>query len=118
MARRSISRKSASKALILSERLEPRRLLCGVVSTVGGELRVDEGAAFVSFVDEDPAPKQSAPSVGSATITWTNRGSSTNDSDNFNSVFGANANTARNVIDQAILNWSRVISDYVRSDGT
>jgi len=47
-----------------------------------------------------------------STISWTNRGSAANDSDGFNSVFGANSEVARNVIDSALLSWQSVIASF------
>jgi Ca2+-binding RTX toxin-like protein len=42
-------------------------------------------------------------------ITWTNRG---DDSDNFDTVFGGAADTARGVVDSAIAEWNRVVTGY------
>lgn len=47
-----------------------------------------------------------------STITWVNRGNALSDSDNFASVFGAQAETARRVVDAAINAWERVITDF------
>jgi hypothetical protein len=44
-----------------------------------------------------------------STINWTNRGQA---SDNFATVFGSNAGTARSVVDTAILEWENVISNF------
>jgi hypothetical protein len=54
-----------------------------------------------------------------STIKWVNRGSSTpaNDSDKFNQVFGANADTARAVVDAAIRSWQNVIVNFNQSGG-
>ena len=46
-------------------------------------------------------------------ITWTNRG---DDSDNFEAVFGAAAETARGVVDSAIAEWNRVVTGYQGED--
>src|SRR5947207_2229769 len=51
-------------------------------------------------------------------IVWTNRGSATNDSDQFNAVFGANANQARLVADAAFAAWGRVVSNLNLSNGS
>jgi Ca2+-binding RTX toxin-like protein len=53
-----------------------------------------------------------------STILWANRGSASSDTDGFNAVYGANAATARAVVDAAILAWQNVISDFHFSDGT
>ncbi len=46
-------------------------------------------------------------------ITWTNRGASSGaNNDNFISVFGANAATARSVVDAAITSWARLINNF------
>ncbi|MBC8107558.1 MAG: hypothetical protein H7Z14_13280 [Anaerolineae bacterium] len=50
-----------------------------------------------------------------STINWMNRGLVT---DRFSEVFGAQANLARGVIDEAIARWERVITDFNYSDGT
>src|SRR5262249_13948070 len=49
-------------------------------------------------------------------ILWTNRGSATADSDGFNAVFGANAATARRIVDAAIASWEGVIDNFNYSD--
>ena len=46
-------------------------------------------------------------------ITWTNRG---DDSDHFDEVFGAAADTARGVVDSAIAEWNRVVTGYHGND--
>ena len=53
-----------------------------------------------------------------STITWSNRGSATNDSDRFNAVFGTLANQARAVVDADIAYWQRVITNFNYSNGT
>jgi hypothetical protein len=49
-----------------------------------------------------------------STITWTNRGQS---SDHFDDVFGANAPVARSVVDTAIKEWSDVIANFNQAGG-
>jgi hypothetical protein len=53
---------------------------------------------------------------------WTNRATSTSagpgDTDNFGATFGTSAPAARAVVDQALGDWSRVITSFNRSDGT
>jgi hypothetical protein len=55
-------------------------------------------------------------------LVWTNRASTTTggagDSDGFGGVFGTSAPAARNVVAAALSDWSRVITDFRRSDGT
>jgi hypothetical protein len=43
---------------------------------------------------------------------WTNRGSAFSDTDSFNAVFGANADTARAVVDAAIQDWEGIIQNF------
>src|SRR5262249_61473208 len=47
-----------------------------------------------------------------STISWTNRGSPTNDSDGFNDVFHSGAETARRVVDAALASWARAITNF------
>lgn len=84
--------------------LEPRRLLCALPHGQQVEELTFEGNA--------------AASSGPADIVWTNRGSPTNDVDRFNSVFGANAENARRVIDAVIAHFERMIGSFNYSDGS
>ena len=86
--------------------LEPRRLLCSLPHT--GDAHVQE-----LFFDGDAAV-----SSGPADIVWTNRGSPTIDTDRFNSVFGANAENARRVIDAVIAHFERMVGSFNYSDGS
>src|SRR5262245_14820262 len=45
-------------------------------------------------------------------IVWFNRGSAGSDSDNFNAYYGANADRARAIVDQAIHDWETVIDNF------
>lgn len=47
-----------------------------------------------------------------ANIVWTNRGSTSSDSDGFNSRFGAAAETARAVVDAVIVAYERMIGSF------
>jgi hypothetical protein len=49
---------------------------------------------------------------------WTNRGSDTSDTDHFNAVFGANAGTARAVIDAALRDWENIIVAFNYANGS
>src|SRR5215831_4552857 len=51
-----------------------------------------------------------------STILWTNRGSSSNDSDGFNAVFGSSADIARSDVDAAIADWQNTIASFNYSD--
>lgn len=49
-----------------------------------------------------------------STITWTNRGNALNDTDLFNETFGANATSARLVVDAVLQQWEDIIVDWNR----
>src|SRR5688572_16301569 len=83
------------------EMLESRRLLCLAYE-------VDEPAST------DVPPGYAAPDGGGADIIWVNRGQA---SDGF-SVFGAQAETARQVIDEVIFAFERMIGDFNYSNGS
>jgi hypothetical protein len=53
-----------------------------------------------------------------STIVWANRGGAASDTDNLNAVFGANAATARAVVDAAIQAWETVIVSFNFADGS
>jgi len=53
-----------------------------------------------------------------STITWTNIGSTSNDTDGFTRVFGNLDNQARGVINADIAYWQRTISNFNYADGT
>lgn len=99
---------AARTASLTIDRLEPRRLFCS--------LGHDAAAAHVQEAFFDGAVAQSA--VGPADIVWTNRGTSANDSDRFNSVFGAAAEQARGVIDTLITHFERMIGSFNYADGS
>lgn len=116
----SLRRRSRSESLnrairVACESLERRTLLCGYVELINGVPHVHPGSVSVEYVDDDPPALGGGPE--NALINWTNRGSSTSDTDNFNALFGANAATARSVVDQAISNWTRVIDHFNQSGG-
>jgi hypothetical protein len=74
----------------------------------------EELAAFQKTekrIDVKSGPESTGPEA--APIVWVNRGvTSGTSNDRFNDVFGANANTARAVMDAAINMWSRVIGSF------
>lgn len=91
------------------EQLEPRRLLCALPHEY-----LDPAPVFDPRIER----KVSADARGSGdavSIVWTNRGTV---GDGFASTFGANAATARNVIDRVLLDWSNAITSWNRADGT
>jgi hypothetical protein len=47
-----------------------------------------------------------------STILWTNEGTSTNDSDNFNATYGTNAAAARLIVETAISRWATIIENF------
>src|SRR5687768_11345265 len=53
-----------------------------------------------------------------STISWTNRGTMANDTDGFNSVFGANSEWARGVVRAALDAWQQRILFFNYSNGT
>src|SRR5439155_1260684 len=75
------------------ERLEARRMFCdggdGDENLFLPPVEVGQGIPPAGTITVAPAT--------AATIVWTNRGSSSSDTDRFNSVFGANADLARGV---------------------
>src|SRR5688572_26023633 len=54
-----------------------------------------------------------------STINWTDKGSGPGvlDTDNFNAIYGANANLARNIVQRAIDDWERAIVDFNYAGG-
>jgi hypothetical protein len=54
-----------------------------------------------------------------SSINWINKGTGpgVNDTDSFNALFGANATTARNIVQRAIDDWEDVIVDFNGSGG-
>jgi hypothetical protein len=53
-----------------------------------------------------------------STIAWTNRGNAYADTDSFNAVFGANAPTARAVVDAVLQLWQNTITSFNYADGS
>lgn len=91
------------------EQLEPRRLLCALPHELLGP---------APTFDPQIERKASADARGSGdaiSIVWTNRGTL---GDGFTSTFGANAATARSVVDRVLLDWSNAITSWNRADGT
>jgi hypothetical protein len=69
--------------------------------------RVSARARYVQLSIEDLEERNLM-----STILWTNRGNGWSDTDGFNAVFGANADTARAVVDAAILDWESIIQSF------
>lgn len=92
--------------------LEGRRMLCSL--THEPNQHVDE-----QFFNGDPVQEG-----GAANIVWTNRGGlaanggNGTDNDRFGSVFGANAENARLVIDAVIRHFERMVGSFNYSDGS
>ncbi len=99
----------------LCEELEDRRLLCGL----SHEFLIEPPQWSDSFERQFVASGETEPGGGGGPeavgIVWTNRGQT---SDNFNATFGNSANAARAVVDAAIDDWERVITNWNRDDGT
>ena len=47
-----------------------------------------------------------------ASIVWTNRGSTGDDADQFEAIYGSSASTARGIVSQAIADWSNLVSSF------
>src|SRR5829696_1656911 len=130
-ARRAGRSVRQSSQVVCNEPLEPRLLLCGLNHVVITEaqmaqLRAGAPTSATSMMFGEPlsggaaGPVFAAPAAASVApaasqfpeIRWINRGSSSNDSDGFNSVYGASAPIARRVIDGALISWERVFRDF------
>ncbi|MCS7034671.1 MAG: hypothetical protein NZ561_11875, partial [Phycisphaerae bacterium] len=97
------------------EMMERRRLLCGLPHDL-----LPAAPEFDWGIEAAEAARLAAENPGeggpeAVSIVWTNRGQIT---DNFAAVFGTMANQARAVVDAAIDDWERVITNWNRSDGT
>ena len=99
----------------LCEALEDRRLLCGL----SHDFLIDPPQWSDATEQQYAAAGEGEPGGGggpeAVAIVWTNRGQA---SDNFNATFGNSANAARAVVDAAIDDWERVITNWNRDDGT
>lgn len=111
--------------------LEPRRLLCinphantlSEINPLGGTSHVPSLHGFnTPVVEEIPGfvPTKEVPYLNStsesstpANIVWTNRGITSGSSDDrFDDIFGAQAETARRVVDQVIIDFERMIGSF------
>ena len=106
---RSNRRDLADAARCALESLEQRTLLCALPHRHDDpiELRPD-----LVGVTHQPGGGGGGPDGGVADIVWENRGN-----DDFE-TFGANANLARAVVDQVILDWEAAIASFNYSDGS
>ncbi|CAN5488325.1 hypothetical protein BH09PLA1_BH09PLA1_02220 [soil metagenome] len=105
-ARASKSRKVFAAAI---DRLEPRRLLCGIPH----QPIIDPPVWSDAIEQQYTSAHRGGPEAVS--IVWSNRGQA---SDNFASTFGTSANAGRLVVDAALRHWERVITNFNRSDGS
>ncbi len=121
-------RSSLSRAI---DALEPRRMLCinphantlSEINPLGGTSHVPSLHGFnTPVVEEIPGfvPTKEVPYLNSnsenstpANIVWTNRGViSGSGDDRFDDIFGAEAETARRVVDQVIIDFERMIGSF------
>jgi hypothetical protein len=118
-------------AKVPAEALEQRRMLCLTpAGGAAGEIDLLGGSAHVkSLHDPDRpvveklpgfVPTKDVPYLSGSTrnpspadIVWVNRGVTTGtNSDRFADIFGAQAETARRVVDQAIIDFERMIGSF------
>jgi hypothetical protein len=121
-------RSSLARAI---DALEPRRFLCinphgntlSEINPLGGTSHVPSLHGFnTPVVEEIPGfvPTKEVPYLSStsesstpANIVWTNRGITSGSSDDrFDDIFGAEAETARRVVDQVIIDFERMIGSF------
>src|SRR4051794_40561871 len=99
----------SNRSRAICEAVEPRTMLCMSEvsdSILAQDLAAEQQRSATSELKGEPGASQFFD------ISWSNRGSPTNDSDNFNAVFGAaRAEVARNVVEAAIEAWEYAIVD-------
>jgi hypothetical protein len=102
-------KRHTSRSPAICEAVEPRRMLCSShVSDyiLAQDRMLETQRAATGVLESGPEASQFFD------ISWSNRGSLTNDSDNFNAVFGpTRAEIARNVVEAAIMAWEYAIVD-------
>jgi hypothetical protein len=117
--RRLLRTSRLQKPFLAIQLLEQRRMLCIDHATAApGEFPEPFGTPVEVLPPGPRFPK--APHAGpetSAVIRWTNRGTPTNDSDRFNSVFGAGAEAARQVVDAALRHFERMVGSFNYASG-
>src|SRR5687768_1512400 len=99
------------------ELLEGRRLLCALPhdASTPHELRPDLVEVTRRQVARGTCVAAASGSEVNADIVCLNRGQTT---DGFSATFGANAETARRVMDEVIASFERMIGDFNYADGT
>src|SRR5262245_2401651 len=93
------------------ETLESRRLLCGI--PLSQLLPAPEFDSEIEHQEASRLATRGGPE--STSIVWSNRGQP---SDNFDATFGTSAGIARNVVDAALAQWQRIITNWNRDDGS
>ena len=93
------------------ETLESRQLLCMSHMPDAGDSGDRIAPQYV------PPGGEGGPEVDSLGLRWANRGTSLNDTDNFNATYGTQAENARNVVQAAFDAWRRVIVGFNQSGG-
>lgn len=103
------------RSTCIIDALEPRRLLCangrsldhGVVHPIVEELSNFSSSRVGS------SSSLSASESTAASIVWVNRGVTTGtNNDRFNDIFGASAEAARRVVDQALIDAARMVGSF------
>ncbi|MEQ8787044.1 MAG: GEVED domain-containing protein [Pirellulaceae bacterium] len=78
----------------------------------------NNGNNVTSHISPHGSPTLARLDDGRARIRWVNRGTGPgNDTDDFDSVYGANAARARELVDEAIDDWEQVIQSFNNFDG-
>jgi hypothetical protein len=98
------------KSSVLAERLELRALLCGLPHS-----ELIAPPVFDWKLERRVAAENRSAGGDAVSIIWSNRGAA---SDGFASTFGTAANAGRAVVDAVLAQWSRIITNWNRSDGT
>ena len=95
--------------------LEPRFLFCldhdSLITELAAMGRPEAGSDQTTDPSNPTLGRRGGDGSGQADIVWVNRG---NTNDRFAAVFGANAAAARAIVDQVILDFEAVITDFNR----
>jgi hypothetical protein len=127
-----MARKSRRFKASRFEPLETRRLFClahmpqipgleGLTSAAGKSgATIDFDGSHIRELRPDLVGVKNPPGRAgpAADIVWVNRGNGSSDTDGFNAVFGAGANTARAVVDAVITAYERMIGSFNYADNS